>query len=125
MSDIPEAVRRFVLTSIPSVSHLEAALQLRRCGDRGCTAVEISQHLYLPRSTADELLRMLQSAGLVRPTGEGRYCYDPRDEARGRVMDDLAACYATDLIGITNLIHDATQKSAQRFADAFKLRKDK
>lgn len=39
-------------------------------------------------------------------------------------MDALAGCYAADVIGVSNLIHDATQKTARRFADASKLRKD-
>lgn len=52
------------------------------------------------------------------------YRYAPRDESLARTMDALAACYSENLFGITNLIHDATQKNAVRFAEAFKLRKD-
>ncbi|MEJ7688483.1 MAG: hypothetical protein WKG52_16710 [Variovorax sp.] len=40
------------------------------------------------------------------------------------IVAQMAQAYASNLIGITNLIHDATHKNAHRFADAFKLRKD-
>jgi len=36
----------------------------------------------------------------------------------------LVFTYGSDVIGVTNLIHEQTAKNAQRFADAFRLRKE-
>jgi Mn-dependent DtxR family transcriptional regulator len=124
MNAIPDDVRRFVLTSIPSVSYLEAALLLRECADQDCMAADVAGRLYVAERTAADVLQALCAAGLVQSTEDASYRYAPRDEALARSMEVLADCYAADLVGISNLIHDATQKSAQRFADAFKLRKD-
>lgn len=52
------------------------------------------------------------------------YRYAPRGEPLVQAWDEFAACYVMNLIGVTQLIHSATQKSAQLFADAFKLRRE-
>lgn len=126
MKPIPDEIRRFVLTSIPSVPSLEAALLLQAEPARRYTAAEVAARLYVPERAAAELLQALCAAGLVEcaDPAAGPFRYAPRDAALAASMTSLAALYAENLVGVTTLIHDATQKSARRFADAFKLRKD-
>lgn len=40
------------------------------------------------------------------------------------LIDQLAALYAHNLVGVTHLIHSKLNKKAQQFADAFKWQKD-
>jgi hypothetical protein len=120
---IPDDVRRFILTSIPSVPFVEAALLLRRQPDAALDTREVAAALYIQEAAAAELLRQLCEAGALH-VEDGRYRYAPRDERLAAAWDRLAEAYSANLIGVTNLIHDTTRKSAQRFADAFKLRKD-
>jgi hypothetical protein len=120
---IPDDVRRFILTSIPSVPFVEAALLLRRQPDAALDTREVAAALYIQEAAAAELLKHLCASGTLQQD-EVRYRYAPRDERLAAAWDRLAEAYSANLIGVTNLIHDATQKSAQRFADAFKLRKD-
>lgn len=126
MASVPDDVRRFVLTSIPSVPYLEAALLLHRRADASCSAGEVARALYLPESKARELLDELAAAGLAgaEAGAEVRYRYAPRDAALAAAIDRLALAYAADLVGIARLIHDSTLRSAQRFADAFRLRRE-
>lgn len=121
---IPDDVRRFILTSIPSVPFVEATLLLRRRPDAAMDTREVAAALYIQEAAASELLKNLCASGTLRQHEDGRYRYAPRDERLAAAWDRLAEAYSANLIGVTNLIHDATQKSAQRFADAFKLRKD-
>ena len=126
-SPLPDAVRRFVLTSIPSVPYLEAALLLRDRPEARLSVSDVARGLYLQERAVAGLLDALVAAGVVQrdAAADGaRYRYAPRDAALQEALDGLAAAYASDLVGITTLIHDATQKSAQRFADAFRIRKD-
>ena len=127
MTPIPDDVRRFVLTSVPSVPYLEAALLLHGQPGQARSVAEVAARLYVPERTAAELLRALCAAGILQCTEvpEPRYQYSPNDAALAAAMDALARVYAENLVGITTLIHDATQRSAQRFSDAFRLRKDK
>lgn len=121
---IPEDVRRFVLTSIPSVPHVEAALLFHREPRSEQTCAEVARALYLPEQRAAELLDQLCDAGILAVRAqEGFYRFAPRDPALAEAIRRLAETYANDMIGVTHLIHDATGKSAQRFADAFRLRK--
>jgi hypothetical protein len=127
MSAIPDDVRRFVLSSVPSVPYLEAALLLHAQPGQERSAAEVAARLYVTDRTAAELLRALCQAGLAECTAtpEDRYRYAPKDAVLAATIDALARVHAENLIGVTQLIHDAMQKSAQRFADAFRLRKDK
>jgi hypothetical protein len=124
---IPDDVRRFVLTSIPSVPHLEAALLLRGHPGQALGVAEVAARLYVPERSAAELLKTLCASGIAHCTDgpTPQYRYSPKDAALADVMDRLAQVYAQNLVGVTTLIHDATQRSAQRFSDAFRLRKDK
>lgn len=124
---LTDDVRRFVLTSIPSVPYLEAALLLRGAPHRSVDATDLAGSLYLSERAARELLQQLSEGGLVAPDPQrpAAVRYQPRDESLAASMDALSAAYAGNLVQVTHLIHDATAKKAQRFADAFKLRKDR
>jgi hypothetical protein len=124
---ISDDVRRFVLTSIPSVPYLEAMLLFLRAPHGECTRADLADALYISNHRATELLAALVEGGVIeiRSESESRYGYFPRDDALAEAIDRLAEVYKSEMIGITHLIHDASGKNAQRFADAFKLRKDR
>ena len=120
-------MQRFIFTSVPSVPFLEALLLFHRDPTRALTPADVGRALYMPESAAAKLIDTLEAAGLVRPLPD-----DPRarsfegaSEELRRVVDRVAACHATQLIDVTHLIHDTTQRNATRFADAFRLRKEK
>jgi hypothetical protein len=124
---IPEDVRRFLLTAIPSIPYLEAMLLFYRSPDVDRSASEVAQWLYLSDRRAVELLESLREAGVLTPDAAetSRYRYAPRDDTLARAIEGLAQVYAADIVGVTRLIHDTTGKHAQLFADAFRLRKDR
>ncbi len=124
--EIPDEVKRFILISIPSVPYLEAILLLRRERDRGWTAGELAQRLYVSAKVAAEVLSGSAAAGIaaIEDTSALVYRYQPASAGLEQMIDRLAAIYAKNLIDVTNLIHSKTSKSAQQFADAFIWRKD-
>lgn len=125
---IPDDVRRFVLACIPSVPFLEAVLLFHGAPAREFALEAIAAALYITAERAQALLDALVAAGFVAlAAGEGaapRWRHAPRDDALAHGIDRLAEVYPKHLIAITNLIHDLNARSSQRFADAFKLRKD-
>ena len=72
------------------------------------------------------MLHGLAAGGVIAAdeVDQGAFRYAPRDAGLVALIDKLASVYATNLIVISNLIHDQTQRNAVRFAEAFKLRKD-
>jgi hypothetical protein len=122
ISDIPDDVRRFVLTSIPSVAYLEAILLFMRSAQRRWSTEEVASSLYLQPRAASELLETLCAAGVVS-CDSACYSYSPSAEF-AQFIERVAQAYHANLVGVTNLIHSGTKKSAIQFADAFKLRKD-
>lgn len=131
--EIPDEVRRFILTSIPSVPYLEAVLLLRGAPEDEWDSKRVAQRLYVSEKVAAELLSSLYEAGVLvlsdksPPPGELQqtlYRYRPTAAALAATIDQLAQVYARNLIGVTNLIHANSGIKVQQFADAFKWRKD-
>jgi len=128
MASIPDDIRRFIQTSIPSVPYLEAALLFQRSPTASLGSDEVARALYLPKARAAALVEDLADAGIVAPVGAadaGMYRYDPRDAELARAMKGVAEAYARALVQVASLIHDSTAKNAHRFAAAFRLRKDR
>ncbi|WP_312519712.1 hypothetical protein [Massilia sp.] len=128
---IPEDVRRFILTSVPSVPFLEALLLLRADPARQWDGAMLAGRLYIGERVAADLLQALCTAGMARrcepqadPTAsQPPCCYAPGEALRERI-DRLAEVYARQLVDVTHLIHSSLDRKAQQFADAFRLRKD-
>lgn len=125
---IPEDIRRFILTSIPSVPHLEALLLLRANVQQGWRAETVAGRLYIRDRLAQQLLDDLCKAGMAAPClteqESATYRYRPSSDALGSTIDQLAELYSKRLVDITHLIHSKLDRKAQQFADAFKWRKD-
>lgn len=124
---IPDSVKRFILTSVPSVPYLEGMLWLRAHPDIDHDAKEVARALYLTEGMAGQLLLALAASGVLVQAGnadDATFRYRPRDEKLAEKIDALSIAYAANLVEIAKLVHDGTHRNAHRFADAFKLRKD-
>ena len=126
-SSIPEDLRRFILTKIPSVPFLEALLLMRADLAQPWRRDTLAARLYVREKVAETLLAELCAAGMaahVDTQGQDTYCYRPESPALGERIDSLADLYATHLVEVTLLIHSTLDRKAQQFADAFTWRKD-
>ncbi|MBC5785064.1 hypothetical protein H8N03_19110 [Ramlibacter sp. USB13] len=121
---IPDEVRRFILTSIPSVPYLEALLLLRAESARPWDSFRLAGRLYIGEGQALELLQSMQQAGVTRRLDDGTFVYGPAQPELNALIDELANTYSQDLVGITDLIHSRIDKRAQKFADAFRWKKE-
>jgi hypothetical protein len=123
---IPEDVRRFIFTRIPSVPFLEALLLLRAAPERTWSHQDLAGRLYVSEKVAGDLLSELREAGVLAPDGAdlAQYRFHPGSEDLRQMIDLLADVYAKHLIEVTNLIHSKMEKKAQRFADAFRFRRE-
>jgi hypothetical protein len=121
MAQIPDDVRRFILTSVPSVPYLEAMLLLRGESSTGWDVATLARRLYIPQQTAEDLLRQLMEAGFAVGSPDGARWNPPGDLAA--LVEQLARLYSEELVAVTELIHSRQDRRARQFADAFRLRK--
>ena len=84
---------------------------------------DVAGAIYVGEPVAARIAAGLCELGLLAER-EGRFVYAPRDEAIATIFARAAQAYRKDLIGMTRLIHDQTQRNATRFADAFRFRRD-
>jgi hypothetical protein len=122
-TELADDVRRYILSSIPSVPYLEAVLMLRAQPDQAWDAPMLARRLYVPERTGQELLALLQKSGTAAPAEGGTVRYAPVPELAG-LIDRLAAAYAADLVMVSSLIHSRIDRRAHQFADAFRFRKE-
>jgi hypothetical protein len=107
---IPDDIRRFVLTSIPSIPYLEAALLFRRDPTSEWSARSVSRALYISEATDAELIQAPLSAAIITARGDpSLFQCSPRDATLDQLLGRLAEIYRTDMIGVTQLVHDATR----------------
>lgn len=121
---VPDEVRRFILTSIPSVPYLEALLLLRAESARPWDSYRVAGRLYVSEAQALELLQAMQQAGIASRLEDGSFVYAPVNADLLAVIDALAQTYSQNLVGVTDLIHSRIDKRAHQFADAFRWKKD-
>lgn len=122
-SNVSEEVRRFLLGAIPSVPHLEALLLLHADPNREWDAPDLGARLYLDAARAGQLLADLARAGLAVVIA-GSFRFAPSEASLASVVDAVAHTYGRHLVEVAELIHAARDHKAQRFADAFLLRKE-
>ena len=126
-AELSDDIRRFILASVPSVPYLEAILLLRTDPDVGWDVRRLAARLYVAERQAAEVLASLTAAGIARSEDQGDtalFHYAPATDELRELLDVLAQAYSANLVAVTDLIHSRTDKRAQQFADAFRLRKD-
>lgn len=120
---IPEDLRRFILTSVPSVPFVEAFLLFRENAGSSLPVDQVASRLYIGVTRAAEIVGQLRIAGVIEATGESGHRYAPSPEL-APMLDLLAAQYRANLVEVSALIHSRTSRVAHQFADAFRIRKE-
>ena len=120
---IPEDLRRFILTSVPSVPFVEAFLLFREMAGSALPVDRVASRLYIGVTQAAEIVGQLRAAGVIEGAGEAGNRYAPPPEL-APMLDLLAQQYRANLVEVSALIHSRTSRAAQQFADAFRIRKE-
>lgn len=82
----------------------------------------IASRVYASDRELGVVLDRFAAEGFLTREGE-LYRYHAADPAIDRTIAELARCYASHLIPVTNMIH-SKPRGMRSFSDAFKLRKD-
>jgi hypothetical protein len=124
--DIPDAVQRFVLDKIESISQLEALLLLHRTSPRTWTAEQLSTELRIDPTWAAEQLPLLKDRGLLSsdPSRPDQYRFEPMNEAVGRSVAALAECYVQRRVALIAFLYSRPNDRLRALADAFKVRRE-
>ncbi|MDM5177139.1 hypothetical protein PO883_08010 [Massilia sp. DJPM01] len=123
--EIPPEVRRFILTSIPSVPHIEALILMRATAPARWTPLDLAQRLYVPPAVVHGVLTDLCGSGMLQcDDSTSTYYFNEQPNELCAVIARLALLYSTNLVEITLLIHSKLDRKAQQFADAFNFRKE-
>jgi hypothetical protein len=121
---IPPDVQRFIAENIEAAEQLDILLLLYRHPERSYTALEVSQAVFTVASAATLRLEGLVARGLLTSTGTGdpSYRYEPSSPELAKRVDELAAVYQANRVGVIQLLFSRPPDPLQTFADAFRLK---
>lgn len=121
---IPEQVRAFVAQNIDSAELLETLLLVHSGGDREWTPEQVAQSIYTVPAGATRRLEQLVQMGLASSNGamNPAYRFAPATAALRANVDELAAAYRVNRVGVINLIYERAADPLRSFSNAFKLR---
>lgn len=125
--NIPERVRRLVHEHLPSMEHVELLLLLVNSTDQSFLPSDAARELQVePEATSRRLADLADSRLVARegPAGMERYRYAPADLDLRNAVEQLADAYRTRPVSLIRVVYERPPESAQRFADAFRLRKE-
>ncbi|MBN8530749.1 MAG: hypothetical protein J0L97_02655 [Alphaproteobacteria bacterium] len=123
---IPEDVKRFLLDTIDSVAEWEGLLLLRADPAAEWTAAAMAGNLYIEESSTTAILARLCELEIleVRGGASALYRYQPKSPEMDAMIGRTAELYAKYLVPITQIIHSKPKTKIQKFANAFRIRKD-
>lgn len=124
---IPDNIKQFVLKNIDSIAELEGLLMFKSHPQKEWTRETLARSLYINEPQAALLLARLLEQGFIAVKGSEEspyYQYQPVSSEWGDRVEQLAELYKKYLVPITNLIHSKSKSRVQKFADAFRIRKD-
>jgi predicted ArsR family transcriptional regulator len=120
-------VDRFVIEQIDSVPHLEALLLLFNSRPKTWSADEMAKSLYVRNEVAAKILDGLAQSNLIAVISgaPGSFFYNPDDESKNRLLEDVDAVYRKEVVRISSMIHSKAPAGLRDFARAFRIKKDK
>jgi hypothetical protein len=120
-------VDRFVLVEIDSVPHLEALLLLFNSRPSPWSIEEIAKSLFVRPEVAARILEGLAQRNLIAavPRASGMFFYNPDDDTRNSLIEDVDAVYRKEVVRISSIIHSKAPAGLRDFARAFRFKKDK
>jgi predicted transcriptional regulator len=118
---IPDDIREFIVQHIQSIAQLEALLLLLN-NEHGFSLEECASRLYISAPECEAALQSLIASQFIQIDG-GRYFFHSDDSEIVLRIKSLAEVYRQQLIPVTKLIH-SKQERIQKFADAFRVRKE-
>lgn len=121
---LPADVRAFLDAQIFSVGQLEVLLIVHEAGGASLAVEEIARLSYIPAKSILPWLEALASRGILEATHDG-FRFEPLDDQIRQSVGAVSDCYARRRVSVTRHVHASKEDPVQRFADAFRFRRDK
>lgn len=123
-ADSDQEVLQFIVEHLHTVPHLEALLLIWQNPATPWTSELLAARIYVTPIVGRSILDELKVLGVVKPSAESIYHYDPAWDEQRQLLPRLANLYRRQLVQVTKLIHSKGSSSVREFARAFQIKKD-
>ena len=122
-SGLGEELTKFIAQNIESIEKLEILLTLARSAEKPWSVSDMYQEIQSSMVSVEKRLAELTSAGFAKRESNG-FRYAPNSEEPRRLISTLDQAYRTRRIKVIESIFSRKTEQIQKFAEAFKFRKD-
>lgn len=123
-ADSDQEVIQFIVEHLHTVPHLEALLLIWQNPSTPWTSELLAARIYVTPIVGRSILEELKALGVVKPSADSVYLYDPVWDEQRQLLPRLANLYRRQLVQVTKLIHSKGSSSVREFARAFQIKKD-
>ena len=120
---LSDPAKAFIHASIRSIWALDLLLFLRMHADRAWSAAALTRELRASEPVVRSGLALFHAANLIQEDAAGRVRYAPASPEMEAVVREVASVYAMRPIEVSEEIY-AADRMIQRFAEAFRLKKE-
>lgn len=119
--------KRFLAQNIESISKLEVLLFLHASGKREWSADGVNAALRGSLIATENQLKDLAEKNILKtkPALPTLYRFEPDNTETARLVDEIAQIYKEYRTSVIEWLYSTPDANIQKFADAFKIRKDK
>jgi hypothetical protein len=122
----PDSAKQFLSRYIHSLEELEVLLLLRRGADRAWSVAQVYEVIRSSERSLEKRLQIFAAEGfLVEEKGPpSAFRYAPSSEELRSAVEQIATSYQLSRVRVIEAIFAPEVDPVQKFADAFKLRKE-
>jgi hypothetical protein len=122
---ISTGLRNFITGNIQSVEHLEILCLLAEDPSRSWSVAEVYRHILSTEKSVAEGLQYFSARGFLTADAGGEFRFTPKTSDLNVLTQELVKSYRERRVAVIESIYKKSGDSAQHFAEAFRLRKEK
>ncbi|HEX4264045.1 MAG TPA: hypothetical protein VH597_06875 [Verrucomicrobiae bacterium] len=122
---ISPGLRNFIADNIQSVEHLEILCLLAEDPSRSWSVADVYRRILSTEKSVAEGLQYFCANGLLTADPRGEFRFTPKTSELNVMTQELVKSYRERRVAVIESIYKKSSDSAQHFAEAFRLRKEK
>lgn len=122
---LPVELQKFIARHIESVEKLEILLLLGNSPDKAWSGQEVYQQIQSSPNSVNQKLKDLVAEGLAQREADELFRYKPKTKELAEQVRAISEAYQTRRIKVIQSIFSESTEELRKFADAFRLKKEK
>lgn len=122
---LPVDLQKFIARHVESVEKLEILLLIGNSPEKAWSGQEVYQQIQSSPNSVNQKLKDLVAEGLAQREASDRFRFFPKTKELAEQVRAINEAYQTRRIKVIQSIFSESTEELRKFADAFRLKKEK